>query len=141
MKTIITTIVLALTVAFMNAQEANKIEGTTITITVPTKSNKGEIVAALFTENTFLVAQPLQGKSSKIENGKATIIFTNVAPGEYGITLVQDLNGNKQMDFELNGMPKENFGVSNNVMNFGPPQWNDAKFTVAAKPVKMEIIM
>jgi uncharacterized protein (DUF2141 family) len=141
MKTIITTLVLALFVAFTNAQDANKIDGTTITVTVPSKSDKGEIVVALFDEKTFMVAQPLQGKSGKIVNGKATITFTNVTPGHYGITLLQDLNGNQRMDFEANGMPKENYGVSNNVMSFGPPQWKDAKFTVATEPVEMEIIM
>ena len=33
------------------------------------------------------------------------------------------------MDFESNGIPKENYGVSNNQMNlYGPPLWEDAKF-------------
>ncbi|MDX1462028.1 MAG: DUF2141 domain-containing protein, partial [Marinirhabdus sp.] len=44
-----------------------------------------------------------------------------------------------RMDFEANGMPKENYGVSNNVMNFGPPQWSDAKFEVSTAPLNMEI--
>jgi uncharacterized protein (DUF2141 family) len=45
------------------------------------------------------------------------------------------------MDFEPNGMPKEMYGVSNNVMNFGPPQWNDAQFEVASEPIALEIRM
>lgn len=141
MKTIITTLAVLLSVAFMNAQDTAKSEGTTITVTVPVKSNKGEIVVGLYNETTFMKAAPIEGLSSKIENGKATVVFTNVAPGEYGITLVHDMNGNQQMDFEANGMPKENYGVSNNVMSFGPPQWEDAKFTVTTEPVEMEIIM
>ena len=141
MKTIITTIVLALTLTFMNAQDAVKTEGTTITVTVPVKTDKGEIVVGLYNEATFMKAAPLKGLSSKIENGKATVTFKNIAPGEYGISLFHDTNGNKTMDFEANGMPKENYGVSNNVMSFGPPQWSDAKFTVATEPVEMEIIM
>jgi uncharacterized protein (DUF2141 family) len=45
------------------------------------------------------------------------------------------------MDFHLNGMPKEMYGTSNNVMNFGPPQWSDAKFEVANTPISLEIRM
>ncbi|MAZ72080.1 MAG: hypothetical protein CMC70_02940 [Flavobacteriaceae bacterium] len=141
MKTIFTTIVLALTLSFLNAQDAGKTEGTTITVTVPVKTNTGEIIVALYNEATFMKAAPLDGLSSTIENGKATVTFTNVAPGEYGITLFHDTNSNKIMDFETSGMPKENYGVSNNVMSFGPPQWKDAKFTVTTTPVEMEIIM
>ncbi len=141
MKTFITTIFLAFTVAFMTAQESTKTEGTTITVSVPVKTDNGEIIVGLYNEGTFMKAAPIQGLSSKIENGKATVTFTNVAPGDYGITLFHDTNSNKTMDFEANGMPKENYGVSNNIMTFGPPQWKDAKFTVATEPVEMEIIM
>lgn len=141
MKTIITTIILALTITFMNAQDAINSEGTTITVVVPVKIDKGEIVVGLYNEATFMKSAPLKGLNSKIENGKATVTFKNITPGEYGITLFHDMNGNQQMDFEANGMPKENYGVSNNVMNFGPPQWNDVKFTVNEEPIEMEIIM
>ena len=141
MKTIITTIILALTITFMNAQDAINSQGTTITVIVPVKIDKGEIVVGLDNEATFMKAAPLQGLNSKIENGKASVTFKNITPGEYGITLFHDTNGNQQMDFEVNGMPKENYGVSNNVMNFGPPQWKDAKFTVTEEPVEMEIIL
>lgn len=141
MKTIITTLALLVSIAFMNAQDALKTEGTTITVTIPVQTDKGEIIVGLYNEATFMKAAPLEGLSSTIENGKATVTFKNVAPGEYGISLFHDTNGNKTMDFEANGMPKENYGVSNNVMNLGPPQWKDAKFTVATEPVEMEIIM
>lgn len=141
MKTIITTIILALTITFMNAQDAINSEGTTITVVVPVKIDKGEIVVGLYNEATFMKSAPLKGLNSKIKNGKATVTFKNITPGEYGITLFHDMNGNQQMDFEANGMPKENYGVSNNVMNFGPPQWNDVKFTVNEEPIEMEIIM
>jgi uncharacterized protein (DUF2141 family) len=43
------------------------------------------------------------------------------------------------MDFDANGMPLERFGVSNNNISYGPPQWVDAKFEVANTPVEMEI--
>jgi len=143
MKTIILTLTLAISALFANAQTETNVttDGTTITVTVPVPSNDGTIIAGLYDENTFLKAAPLQGVESKIEDGKATLTFTNVAPGTYGITLFHDKNGNKNMDFEPNGMPKEMFGVSNNIMSYGPPQWSDAKFEVASEPISMDIRM
>ncbi|MEM7085794.1 MAG: DUF2141 domain-containing protein [Bacteroidota bacterium] len=143
MKTIILTLTLAISALFANAQSETDVttDGTTITVTVPVPSQEGTVIAGLFDENTFMKAGPLQGTESKIEEGKATLTFTNVAPGTYGITLFHDKNGNRTLDFEPNGMPKEMFGVSNNIMSYGPPQWSDAKFEVASEPISMEIRM
>lgn len=143
MKTIIISIALSISAFLTNAQEqlTTQVEetGTTITVTVPINTTNGLIIAGLYNEGTFMKAAPLQGQESKIVDGKATLTFTNVAPGSYGITLFHDKNGNKQMDFEPSGMPKEMYGASNNVMNFGPPQWSDAKFEVASEPIEMEV--
>jgi uncharacterized protein (DUF2141 family) len=143
MKTIIFTIALTISSFFMNAQTEAQIttEGITITVTVPVKSNKGKVIVGLYNEATFMKAAPLQGLESEIVDGKATVTFTNVIPGTYGVTLFHDANDNKTMDFEPNGMPKEMYGVSNNVMNFGPPQWGDAKFEVSNEPVSLDIVM
>jgi uncharacterized protein (DUF2141 family) len=43
------------------------------------------------------------------------------------------------MDFQPKGMPLEVYGASNNVMNFGPLRFDDAKFTVGDKNVSLEI--
>jgi uncharacterized protein (DUF2141 family) len=141
MKTIILTIALAISTFFLKAQtnDVASIKGATITVTVPVASNEGNVIFGLYDENTFMKAAPIQGLEGEIIDGKATVIFTNVVPGTYGITLFHDKNGNKQMDFEPNGMPKEMYGVSNNVMNYGPPQWNDAKFEVSSESLAMEI--
>jgi uncharacterized protein (DUF2141 family) len=44
--------------------------------------------------------------------------------------VLHDKNGNNQMDFESNGMPKEAYGMSNNPMSYGPPQFSDAAIEV-----------
>lgn len=149
MKTFLFTISLALATFILNAQNSDNAlsEGTdvsngiTITVTVPVPSDKGQVVVGLYDEATFMKAAPLQGLESDIIEGIATVTFTNVLPGTYAITLFHDKNGNKQMDFEPNGMPIEMYGVSNNVMSFGPPQWSDAKFDVENEPLSFDIIM
>lgn len=38
-------------------------------------------------------------------------------------------------------MPKENYGISNNNMSYGPPVWQEAKFEVNSENLEMEIRM
>lgn len=111
----------------------------TITATViNATSDTGNISYALYTKDTFMKA-PLQAKKGTISKGKSTVVFKNVPAGEYAILCFHDKNSNNRMDFEENGMPLEDYGASNNVMRFGPPQYNDAKFEVSDKDVSLEI--
>lgn len=140
MKTIIATLVITLSTFILSAQTEIKTEtnGTTVTVTVPVTSNKGTVYAALHNEDTFM-KQGLIDAEGIVKDSKATITFENVAPGTYAVLLFLDMNGNKKMDFEPSGMPAEMYGVSNNIMSYGPPIWSDAKFEVTDAPVKMEI--
>ncbi|MDC7993843.1 DUF2141 domain-containing protein [Altibacter sp. HG106] len=136
MKTIIATLCLTITSLFIQAQT-----GTDITVTVPVTSDKGNIVIGLYDEATFMKAPPIKGLEAEIVDGQATATFTNVPAGTYAISLFQDKNLNKRMDFEPTGMPAEPYGVSNNVMSMGPPQWSDAKFEVGSEKLTLEIRM
>ena len=111
-------------IAFAQTESGN------ITVSVENlSSEEGKVYFALFNEDNFLQKAPIQGEVSEIKDGVAQITFSDVPSGTYAITAYHDKNGNKQMDFESNGMPKENYGVSNNQMNlYGPPLWEDAKF-------------
>ncbi len=60
-------------------------------------------------------------------------------PGTYAIIALHDENENQQMDYEANGMPKESYGMSNNPMGFGPPQYATAKFNFKNESIKMNI--
>lgn len=142
MKTILISITLALTSFLLTAQNGSDVEspGTSITVTVPVQSDEGKVYFSLHNETTFM-KKGLVDLQSEIIDGKATVTFTNISPGTYGVLLFHDKNDNKRMDFEPNGMPLEMFGVSNNVMSMGPPMWSDAKFEVANEPIELEIRM
>lgn len=43
------------------------------------------------------------------------------------------------MDFQSNGMPLEDYGSSNNVMSYGPPNFEAAKFRVTDKNIVLNI--
>ncbi len=128
---------------FMKAQNeiTSAEKGTTITVTIPTQSNEGNIKLGLYTEDVFMVAAPTMALTAEIVDGKATAVFENVPQGQYAVLLYQDKNNNKKMDFEPTGMPSEPYGSSNNVMSMGPPNWMDTSFTVKDSPIVMEIRM
>ncbi|AUC14768.1 hypothetical protein BTO06_06245 [Tenacibaculum sp. SZ-18] len=133
---ILVTLTIALTTLFTNVMQDTK----TITVTISNAtSDKGSIKFGLHNKETFMVKKPLLVAESKIENGKCKIVFKNVPEGEYAITCFHDKNENGKMDFQPNGMPMEAYGASNNVMNFGPPRYDDAKFTVSDKDVSLDI--
>lgn len=140
MKNLFLAIAFLLSTFYMIAQDkSSSTDGTTITVTVPVPGIGGSLIAGLYNEETFMKAAPLQGQESDVNEGYASVTFTNVQPGTYAISLYHDKNGNKIMDFEPNGMPKEMYGVSNNPMSYGPPQWSEAKFEVGTDPITMQI--
>lgn len=60
-----------------------------------------------------------------------TIRFDDLAAGAYAISFFHDENGNKKLDTNLLGLPKEGYGFSNNATaSFGPPDFQAARFQV-----------
>lgn len=118
----------------------NKLEeGISVTASVVNAlSDKGTVKFAFYNEENFM-KQPIYAKSASVENGKSTVLFENVPQGIYAILCFQDENGNNRMDFEQNGMPKENYGASNNIMTYGPPEFDSSKFEVTDEDLTLEI--
>lgn len=52
---------------------------------------------------------------------------------------MHDENENKAMDFDTNRMPLESYGMSNNPLSYGPPQYNDAKFELENEDLELNI--
>ncbi len=113
--------------------------GISITVsTVNALSDNGNVKFALYDKENFM-KQPIDSKFSSVENRKSTVVFENVPQGNYAIICFHDENNNNLMDFEENGMPKESYGLSNNKMNFGPPEFESAKFEVKSNALILEI--
>ncbi|NNE31961.1 MAG: DUF2141 domain-containing protein [Winogradskyella sp.] len=112
----------------------------TITVTIDNvKNNNGKVIVSLHTEDTFMKNAGIMNAESEIKDGKVVITFNNVEPGEYAVMALHDENGNQRMDFQENGMPLESYGISNNIMSFGPPQYDDAKITVSDENLDLNI--
>ncbi len=135
-KNLILTFALVLTSLFSFSQDS----GTTVTVTIDNvKNDNGKVSFALHTKDTFMKGKGIMNMETEIKDGKVTIIFENLEPGEYAIMALHDENENNKMDFRENGMPLESYGTSNNVMAFGPPQYEDAKFKVEATDLNLSI--
>lgn len=129
MKNLIIILSLVFTTFLMNAQSENK--GVAVTVVIDNiQNNDGKVMLALHTAETFMKGPGIQNTTSEIENGKAKVTFENVPEGTYAIMALHDANNNNRMDFEVSGMPKESYGMSNNDMSFGPPKFGAAKFEV-----------
>ncbi len=135
MKIITSIIITTIIMFFGTIVEKRNITVTVVNVT----SNNGKVNFALYNKTNFR-NEPIQTKSSTIKEGKSSVVFENIPLGEYAIICYHDKNNNDKMDFEANGMPIEDYGASNNIMNrFGPPQYEDAKFEVSDKNVSLEI--
>ncbi len=103
-------------------------------------TNKGKVYFALYdSESNFNARNPLKTANSEIREGKVKITFKDLVPNIYAVTCFHDANSNGKLDFEISGMPIEDYGITNNIMNFGPPQFVDAKFDLRDKDLTFEI--
>ena len=68
------------------------------------------------------------------EVGTDTATYTFELPnGTYAIGIFVDANYNNEMDRNFFGIPKEQYGFSNDAKgSFGPPSFKDASFTVSS---------
>lgn len=115
-------------------------EGKTVTVTVVNALNdNGTVKFAFYNEEGFTKRNPLFAKEAIIKNGVSSVTFKNIIEGTYAIVCFHDENKNDKLDFQENGIPKESYGASNNVMNFGPPEFESSKFEVSTKDLNLEI--
>lgn len=107
-----------------------------ITATIEnTRDSKGKILCNLHNSAAvFPGKSKLEGRSIAATqvSGKTVCEFRDVPAGTWAVSVLHDENGNETMDSNFLGMPKEGYGVSNNVLSsVSAPKWDDAKFVIA----------
>ena len=104
------------------------------------KSKKGSIQFGLFTTEADYLKNPIEKKVIKSTGKDVTVVFENLQPGDYALSIIHDENENGQLDSNALGIPKEGFAFGNNALgSFGPPPFDKAKITIASEDVKQEI--
>ena len=72
-----------------------------------------------------------RGSVNEAMSDRLTVLIPDLPPGEYAVAAYVDNNRNGRLDKNLLGVPKENFGFSNNARGmFGPPNFSAAEFVI-----------
>ena len=91
----------------------------------------GEIRLGVYDAAGYEGGQAVGGADVVVNAATVSVTIEGLAPGEYGIKLFHDVNGDGEMNSNPFGMPTEPFAFSNNAMGrFGPAKWDDARFEV-----------
>jgi uncharacterized protein (DUF2141 family) len=107
------------------------------------RSGNGQLLLNVFKDNeTYDKEKPFKTfafDKKGLADGKL-VVPCALEPGVYGITLVDDENGNGKIDKNLVGMPKEGFGFSNFFMEkMKKPVFNDFKVDLSSANARVEI--
>lgn len=106
------------------------------------KNDQGTVKVALCNspENYKDDRSPFKAVIIEIRNNQAIAVFENLPSGSYAIKAFHDENNNNDFDTNFLGIPKEDYGFSNNVRGvFGQPSWNAAKFILNKNDQVIEI--
>jgi len=113
----------------------------TLTVTVNNIKKAGEIHVAVYDNAEAFEADQgekggaapgiTEGTIEMVEPGSVTYVY-ELPPGTYAIGIFHDVNLNNKMDNNFFGVPKEQFGFSNNPRALlGPPNFEDAAFVLS----------
>jgi uncharacterized protein (DUF2141 family) len=106
------------------------------------KGDKGNIMVGIFNSDETFLKKPLDGRMVKASGDSVTVVFENLKPGKYAISVLHDANKNKDLDQNKLGIPKEGFGFSNNVTGaLGPPSFEKALVDLGQKDLGINIRM
>lgn len=108
-------------------------------------NQKGNAIAYLWTAPDGFPSKTEKAsvqKSAAIPGDSVTVVFNDVVPGTYAVSITHDENGNGKMDTGFMGKPKEGYGASNNPQNkMSAPSFDQCKFTVDQSGKSIEIAL
>jgi uncharacterized protein (DUF2141 family) len=106
------------------------------------KNAKGDIRVGLFNSEDSFLKTPVDGKIVSATEGSVTVVFSNMIPGDYAISVVHDANGNGKLDYTGLGIPKEGVAFGNNAQGtFGPPAFDKAKVNLNGQDLTCTVDM
>ncbi|MBI5889642.1 MAG: DUF2141 domain-containing protein [Nitrosomonadales bacterium] len=72
-----------------------------------------------------------RGVVNEATGDKLTVVITDLPPGKYAVAVYVDNNKNGRQDKNFLGVPKENYGFTNDARGmFGPPDFTEAAFDI-----------
>lgn len=123
---------LALLLALACASTAQALD-LTVEVLNP-KLQQGAILAAAYASPAAWLQD---GQASDVQRltvaDKTVLVFRNLSPGTYAVSVFHDENGNGVMDKNAIGLPMERYGFSRDARGtMGPPSFADAAINLQA---------
>ena len=124
-----------------------EIQASELIINLSSQKKAGTLMLAMYNSAEAFEGSVSKEKRSEIgvfkglelylEPEDSTQLSTEIPDGEYAIAFFIDANGNKKLDKNFLGIPKEQYGFSNNAMGtLSAPTFEQAKFMVAGNTIQ-----
>ena len=124
-----------------------EIQASELVINLSDQKKAGTLMLALYNNAEAFEGSVIKEKRSEVGVFKGLELYLEpkdsmrlsieIPDGEYAIAFFIDANGNKKLDKNFLGIPKEQFGFSNNAMGtLSAPSFEQAKFKVAGNTVQ-----
>ena len=102
--------------------------------------HQGHLMVQLCTADEFVRFACARQQRIAAGDAPATVVFTGVPAGRYGIMSFQDLDDNGQIARAMTGMPTEPWGYSGHPeFLMGPPSFDSVAFDVPATGASLNI--
>ncbi|MCR9278572.1 MAG: DUF2141 domain-containing protein [Pseudomonadaceae bacterium] len=120
--------------AFIGIALAQTVPAATLTMTFEgVESAEGQLMAQVSNSS-----EAFDGKARAVAQfvvpaaaGSVSISTNSLPAGDYAVRVMHDENDNGELDSNMIGIPREPWGTSNDAKgSFGPPSWDDAKFSI-----------
>jgi len=89
----------------------------------------GKVMIAVFDDAEHFLSKSggaVKKLRAKVTGAEMSVTIADLPPGQYGISIYHDENGNGELDTNFLGIPKEPYGFSNNARGFAGPRKFDA---------------
>lgn len=96
------------------------------------RSDNGTVDGALYADPASWLKNPLQGER-QAAGAKTVLVYHNLQPGTYALSLFHDENRNGRLDSNVAGVPTERYGFSRDARGrMGAPGFADAAIDLRA---------
>ena len=124
-----------------------EIQASELIINLSDQKKAGTLMLAIYNNAEAFEGSVVKEKRSEVGVFKGLELYLEpkdsmrlsieIPDGEYAIAFFIDANGNKKLDKNFLGIPKEQFGFSNNAMGtLSAPSFEQAKFKVTGNTVQ-----
>lgn len=124
---------LSITLLFVSSCASSSLLASELKVLVEGEVSPGQISCALFDQaNGFpMDASKAMQQFAATDAKSIEFIFKDLKPGKYALAVMNDTNGNTVLDKNFLGIPKEPWGVSNNVRpSLRAPKFEEATFEI-----------